>query len=480
MPGSSRPTREGLGGVGVRMLVERFLSWMMVADERQRCDAAGLLARLHGDPRLGELDREAVEAGLTILLDDVHADVRAALARAVIAENRLPHHLALTLGHDDDAIAAIIVGGTTQLLEGELVDLVAAGGAAVQKAAAGRDTVSAGLAAALAEVGDADAVVELLLNSGAALAEFSLLRILDRHGDEPFVRRAMASRDDLGVAVRQMLVRLEAAGFYGVTLAAAAASDAPAAIAAREAAEKDTIDLAASASDADIIALVDYLKVTAQLTTALILRGAVTGDMRFTGQALASLTDMAPERVFASLERGDEAVVRAIAVKAGLPDRAVPALYAAVEVAREHASEPQSEASYGHVRRTVERIVARYRDIRDDELDDLVATLRRYAGEAARDAARRYVARALQDPPPALPAPDTAVADLIAIADGSDLAAAFSDALAGAERGFDGLGTAFDEADWLPVSDAPSAEADTTEAGDAGKAPDAATVSRAA
>lgn len=434
------------------MLVERFLSWMMTADAPQRCDAAGLLARLHGDVRLSELDREAVEAGLTILLDDPHADVRAALARAVVAENRLPHHLALTLGHDDDAIAAVVVAGTTQLLEGELVDLVAAGGPAVQKAAAGRETISPGLAAALAEVGDAEAIIELLLNTGARLAPFSHLRLLDRHGDEPFVRRAMATRSDLTVAVRQMLVRLEAADLYGVTLAAASTGDRPAEIAAREAAEKDTIDLAAAADDADIIALIDYLKLTAQLTTALILRAAVSGDMRFTGQALASLTDMAPERVFSSLERGDEAVVRAIAVKAGLPERAVPALYAAVEVAREIAAEPQIEASYGHVRRTVERIVARYRDMRDDELDDLVATLRRYAGEAARDAARRYVARAL-------PAPDAAVADLVAEDDASDLAAAFAEAAdANRARVFDGLGTAFDEADWLPVADADPAE----------------------
>jgi uncharacterized protein (DUF2336 family) len=437
--------------MGVRMLVERFLSWMMSADERQRGDAAQLLARLHGDPRLSELDREAVEAGLTILLDDPCRDVRQALARAVITDSRLPHHLALTLGHDDDAVAAIIVGGSKQLLEGELVDLVAAGGPAVQKAAAERDTVSPGLAAAIAEVGGADAVVELLLNTGARMAEFSLLRVLDRLGDEPFIRRAMATRDDLTIAVRQMLVRLEAADTYGVTITAAAAGDAPAEIGAREAAEKDTVDLAAAASDAELVALVDYLKVTAQLTTALILRAAVTGDMRFTGQALSSLTDVAAERAFSILERGDEAVVRALALKAGLPERAIPALYAAIEVARELAAEPDVEPSYGHVRRTVERIVARYRDSRDDELDDLVATLRRYAGEAARDAARRYVARAVQAPPLALTGPDVAEVEL---AGEPDLAAAFAAAYAPSfGDGFDGLGAAFEEAEWSEVAD---------------------------
>ncbi|MBP0649516.1 hypothetical protein J8J40_20950, partial [Mycobacterium tuberculosis] len=62
------------------MLVERFLSWMMTADERQRGDAALLLVRLHGDVRLSEIDREAVEAGLTILLDDPSVAVRQALA----------------------------------------------------------------------------------------------------------------------------------------------------------------------------------------------------------------------------------------------------------------------------------------------------------------------------------------------------------------------------------------------------------------
>jgi uncharacterized protein (DUF2336 family) len=428
------------------MLVEQFLSWMMTADERQRGEAALLLARLHGDARLGELDREAVEAGLTILLDDPSLAVRQALARAVVADNRVPHHLALTLGRDEPSVAAIVVAGSTQLLEGELVDLVAAGGPAVQKAAAERETVTPGLAAALAEVGDAEAIVELLLNSGARLAEFSLLRILERVGDAPFVRRAMAMRDDLTVAARQMLVRLEAANYYGVSLKATAGGDAPEEIAAREAAEKDTLELATAADDADLIALIDHLKATAQLTTALILRAAVTGDMRFTGQALSSLTDMAPERVFALLERGDEAMVRAMALKAGLPDRAVPALYAAVEVARELAAMPQGEASYGHVRRTVERIVARYRDVRDDELDDLVAMLRRYAGEAARDAARRYVARSLQGEPAALTGP---AVDLVE-AEAEEIAAP---ALIETDWNCEGLGAAFEEADWSPVAE---------------------------
>ena len=256
----------------------------------------------------------------------------------------------------------------------------------------------------------------------------------------------MAMRDDLTVAVRQMLVRLEAADTYGVSLAATAGGDTPEEIAAREAAEKDTLDLAAAAGDADLIALIDHLKATAQLTTALILRAAVTGDMRFTGQALSSLTDMAPERVFALLERGDEAMVRAMALKAGLPDRAVPALYAAVEVARELAAAPQDEASYGHVRRTVERIVARYRDVRDDELDDLVAMLRRYAGEAARDAARRYLARTLQGEPAALTGP---AADLVE-AEAEEIAAP---ALIETAWNCEGLGAAFEEADWSPVAE---------------------------
>jgi uncharacterized protein (DUF2336 family) len=425
------------------MLVERFLSFMVTADERQRCDAASLLARLHGDPRLGEIDREAVEAGMTILLDDPSVAVRQALARAVVDDNRTPQHLAVTLGHDIAPVAAIIVAGTTQLLEGELVDLVAVGGPEVQKAAAERQTVTSTLAAALSEVGDQDAVVELLLNTGADIPEFSLLRILERLGHEPFVRRAVSVRDDLGIAVRQALARLEAAAVHGVSLAAAAEGATPHAIAAREAAERDTVDLAADASDAEIPLLVAHLQQTGQLTTALILRAAVTGDMRFTGASLAYLTGIDEDRVFGVLERGEETIIRALALKAGLPDRAVPALVAAIEVARDDAAQPQCEASYGHVRRTVERIVARYRDVRDDELDDLVATLRRYAGDAARDAARRYVARALQTPP-ALFGPDlagtaTSEAELIETSE-ADLS------------GFAALGAAFVDADWQPAT----------------------------
>ncbi len=53
------------------------------------------------------------------------------------------------------------------------------------------------MAAAIAEVAEAEAVVALATNPSAQIPAFSLARMVERHGDDPAMRDALMARDDL-------------------------------------------------------------------------------------------------------------------------------------------------------------------------------------------------------------------------------------------------------------------------------------------
>ena len=82
------------------MIVERFLQWVRTAPVSRRAEAAHALARSYLYSPLAQEERDGVEAAMTVLLDDPAAHVRYALADALGASDKAPHHIILTLAAD--------------------------------------------------------------------------------------------------------------------------------------------------------------------------------------------------------------------------------------------------------------------------------------------------------------------------------------------------------------------------------------------
>jgi nicotinic acid phosphoribosyltransferase len=61
------------------------------------------------------------------------------------------------------------------------------------------------VAAALAEVGACEALISLAINPGAELLEFSIRRMIERHGQEADLRAALLARANLSAALRSDL-----------------------------------------------------------------------------------------------------------------------------------------------------------------------------------------------------------------------------------------------------------------------------------
>jgi uncharacterized protein (DUF2336 family) len=375
------------------MIVRHFLRWVQTAPAGERADATSALARAYLYSELEREDRLAAEAAMTVLLDDPSPLVRRALAEALASAAEAPHGVVIALAHDQPEIAEIVVARSPMLNEAELVDLVGAGSERMQSAVAARTPVSSAVAAALAEVGSAAACLVLLENSMAQPTASALARITERHGHLAALRDALLARPELPPETRQALVAV-----FSETLARFVTHrewlpEERAKRVARDACDRATVTIASEISnDDDVAALVHHLRTTGQLTGGLILRALLGGNVRFLVEALAELTGIEPARVAGIVtDRGGHGF-RAVYQRAGLPPAAFLAFRAALEVINEMGFTADKQSHAILRRRMIERVLTRYESAAPDELDQLLALLRRFAAEAAREEARSYTA----------------------------------------------------------------------------------------
>lgn len=370
----------------------RLIDWMDNAPAPARASAVPALVRsyVHGD--LTPEAREMMEAALTLIADDPSPDVRRALAEALSIHETAPRHLVVALSQDLPAIAEPIFRRSPCLIDSELVAAVSLGTPSIAKAIASRPWISFDVADAIAAEGDRDAVLVMLGNPGADLDGEAFAAIAGRLGADGDVREALFARRDLPLAVRQSLISAlgEKLGRFLVDRAWIAPKRAG--VVLREACDKATVFLAGSAGEAELAALVEHLRASGQLTTALLIRSMCEGHIRFLEAALARLSGLPARRVYALLMDGRPAALRALFARAGLPERSHAAFLAALEVWRELDYDGREGDQPRFGRRMVERILTRYQEFAPGEVDDLLAMLRRLAAESARTAAREMMA----------------------------------------------------------------------------------------
>lgn len=372
------------------MIVHDLFRWMETAPAAMRADAAHALARAYLYSEVDEETRSAMEAAMTVLLDDPARDVRFALADALASSSTAPRHVLLTLATDQTDIAALVLSRSPVFIDAELVDIVAASSERLQTAIAGRPLVSGAVSAAVAEVGEMPACRVLLLNDGADIAKISLKRIAERFGEDPDLRDIMLERPGLPADIRQMLIRRLSDSLGALVTGRAWVGEGRAQTLTREACDRATVSIAAESESEELVPLVEHLRVTGQLTTALLLRALCAGNIRFLEAALSVLSGIPQDRVESLVEAGRVSAFRGVYVKAGLPMVAFDAFAAALETCRHMAEEGGAADRYRFTRRMVEDVLSRYRDITDGEVNELMTMLRRFAADQAREAARDY------------------------------------------------------------------------------------------
>ncbi|QCK87069.1 DUF2336 domain-containing protein [Phreatobacter aquaticus] len=371
------------------MIVRHFLRWIQTAPAGDRADATSALARafLHSD--LSGDDAAATEAAMIVLLDDPSPLVRRALADALATSEEAPHTVLAGLLQDQPEIASIVARYSPLLMDAELVDLVGAGEPLVQYAIARRAHVPPPVAAALAEVGCLEACLAVVSLDSVEVPAFSVDRIVERFGDHADIREALFAREDLSPGARQALVvKLSKALSSFVAGRAWLGADRAERI-VKEAAEKATVAIACGAEH-DLSPLVRHLRKSGQLTTGLVLRALLSGHVRLFEEALGELSGFGVRRASGLIHDRRGAGFRALYDQAKLPAAAYPAFRAALDAWHADGGFSLRGGDSQLRRRMVERVLTAYAPLAEGDLDQLLALLRRFAAEAARDEARAF------------------------------------------------------------------------------------------
>lgn len=372
------------------MIVRQFLHWVRQAPAGERAEATSALARAYLYSDLSPDDRAAAEGAMIMLLDDPSPLVRRALAEALASSDRAPQVVVHALAADQPDIAIPILAHSQVLLEDDLVDLIATGHADVQVAIAGRLGLPRTLAAAIAEVGAAEACLALLENGEADIARFSIDRIVERFGHLAPIRENLLARDDLPMAMRQALLSKLSQTLAGFVAARQWLGFEHAEFATKDACEKATVALAADTSYDEVGAFVQHLRHSGQLTAGMILRALLSGNVVLFEEALAELSSIPIDRVTAYVHDKNISGFRALYREAGLPEVAYPAFREALTAMRAGLLIGEQGGASRLKRRMVERVLDACSHERGEEAASVLALLRRFSVEAAREEARLF------------------------------------------------------------------------------------------
>ena len=378
-------------------IVRDFLQWLDSAPANERAEAASALARAYLCSDLTADELAPAEGLMLKLLDDPSPLVRRALADALAASPAAPAPVIIALASDQLQIAAPIYALSPLLIDADLVDGVATGGEAVQAAIASRAVLPSAVAAALAELGNAEACQILAENDGADIAPLSIDRMVERFGDVAAIRDALLARDDLPAATRQNLVTRLSQTLAGFVVGRSWLQEERARRITREACEKATVAIAADRPRTELRPLIRHLCASGQLTAGLVLRALLSGNIALFEEALAELSGMPLARVSALVHDRIGSGLRPLFEKAQLPASMHAAFKEAIKAMREGFAEDADDARLQ--RRMVERVLAACESADMGDVAPLITLLRRFATEAAREEARLFCDELVAEPP---------------------------------------------------------------------------------
>ena len=325
-----------------------------------------------------------------MLLDDASPLVRQAMADVFARAIDAPPSIVAALSVDQPAIAVLILEHSPLLIDADLVDIVATGNPETQCAIARRTDLPPSVSAAIAEVGSASAALELIENPAAALAPFSLDRIVERHGHLAAVREALLALQDLPAAPRLALAeRLSSSLAHFVTARQWLNPD-RAQRATMEALERSTVNVAAKSRGNDMTALIKHLRGTGQLNAGLVLRALLSGNLDLFEEALVELSGLSRDRVAALIHDRSAVSLNALLAKVGMPESTYLAFRAALDAGHEIGFVGTVDGATRLRRRMVERVLTQCEQGPSKSTESLLILLRRFATESAREEARLF------------------------------------------------------------------------------------------
>ncbi|MDA8870907.1 DUF2336 domain-containing protein [Rhizobiaceae bacterium] len=300
------------------MFVEEFLAWSRGATVTERATAIADLAAMFVDDALDSGDRQDSEAVFAHMMDDGSIEVRAALSNALAGCDDIPPAVLWGLLDDVAEVAAPLLQEDPTLRAADLIDLLTRVCETGQTAIATRHDLDGSVVRAIVSEGCADANLALLNNESLALGPGLKDELADRFADDCQLRGALLACADLTAATRDKLAR--ALG-EGLTLLAGrlGADTVQTRHAAKDAANRASIDIAMTTPLEQLPDFVEHLVYTGRMTPSLLVRAAAAGQAAFVEHTFALLSGMALGRVQSICDRGAGPSFDALYARTGLP-----------------------------------------------------------------------------------------------------------------------------------------------------------------
>lgn len=368
-----------------------FFKFLQSSDSEERALAALVMGRVFVNEELDEFGREELVRGLTAVLDDPDPKVRRTLSEVLVEAENPPIHVVHFLCRDQLEVARPFLEDFSGLPESDLVDLVGEGTDAVRSVIAGRDNLTASVAAALGEVGTRDTCLRLVENLSAPIADVTFVKLAERFSEDSEVRAALLERNELPLDVRHELVSALSDALGSLVVGREWMAPGKAALVMREACEKATVEFTETADDGEQKALIGHLSARGKLTPGLLIRAMAAGNLNFVVEALSLLSALPAKRVEKLVSDRRASVLYALFSNAGLPKVVHDGFLFSIRTVIESRKEGLDMISKTGRRRLVERMLTQYQEFAPEDLGYLLGLLTRLSGEAARAEAREMM-----------------------------------------------------------------------------------------
>ncbi len=300
-----------------------------------RAELAGKVASDLSGPELTAAEVKLAQEIVRVLARDVEEKVRAALSRGLRHCANLPRDVARKLAEDIEFVALPVLTDSLVLTDDDLIEIVRHGSSLKQEAIASRPELTESVSDVLISVGAEPAVVVLMGNNTAEIAEDSFNRAVTRFADSDRVKQAMVFRDKLPVTVSERLVSLVSKAFQAHLVKVHALAPATAADIVLRSREQAIMHLSVGASDEDLRQMVAQMQRNGRLTPSLVLRALCTGDIGFFEAAMAAKSDVPLDNAQILIHEPSRRGLGALYRKADMPAALFGAVQAAVEAVEE-------------------------------------------------------------------------------------------------------------------------------------------------
>jgi len=346
-----------------------------------RAETAAKVAGQFGVGGLSKAEREIAQEIFRVMAKDIELLVRETLSQSLKEIPDLSSDVARILAEDEnDSVAMPILEFSKALTEEDLLEIIEVCKPTRQVAVARRENVSEKVSDAIVEKGHEDAVVALVSNSTAKIAENTYGKVMDKFGENERIHEPMVRREKLPLAIAERLVATVSESLKEYLVSHHELSPEVASDLLLESRERAVVRLLKDDDNSpDVAELVEQMDVNGRLTTSIILRALCTGDLNFFEAAIAHKAHVPLNNARVLIHDDGDLGMRALYEKASLPKRLYPAFRSAIDIAKLSEAERSDKGPDWRSRLIMERVLTQFEGVVNFDSEDVDYLLGRLA-----------------------------------------------------------------------------------------------------